>query len=193
VSQGTEDRLAHYAEMKEEITAIRATVSSQDRAVTVVAGAGGSVVDIRVADEALRDANPQTLGRSIMSTIQLAIAQAAKAQAEVVQRYVGDRMNILDRVNAVQQEFFDKAKEEDARQAREEQHPQFSAPAQDRVQPPAPPQPTPPPAPQPAPQQQFQPPARHARQEPPRRRGQGSADSADDGEGFQGLGGSDEW
>jgi DNA-binding protein YbaB len=190
VSQGTEDRLAHYAEMKEEITAIRATVSSQDRAVTVVAGAGGSVVDIRVADEALRDANPQTLGRSIMSTIQLAIAQAAKAQAEVVQRYVGDRMNILDRVNAVQQEFFDKAKEEDARQAREEQHPQFSAPAQDRVQPPAPPQPTPPPAPQPAPQQQFQPPARHARQEPPRRRRQ---DNADDGEGFQGLGGSDEW
>ena len=181
MSQNTEERLAHYAEMKEEISAIRATVSSADRAVTVVAGAGASVVDISVADEALREgADARTLGRSIMTTIQLAIAKAAKAQAEVVQRYVGDRMNILDRVNAVQKEFFDKAKEEAAKQAKEDQRPQFSAPAQDRVQPPAPSQQ--------APQQQFQPPARHARQDPPRRRQQ-----EDDSEGFQGLGGNDDW
>jgi DNA-binding protein YbaB len=177
VSQGTEDRLGQYAEMKEEISAIRATVSSQDRTVTVVAGAGASVVDIQVADEALRDATPQTLGRSIMGTIHLAIAQAAKAQAEVVQRYVGNRMNILDRVNAVQQEFFDKAKEEAAQRAQDE-HQQAPAPAPAQFQPPAPQQ------------QPFQPPTRPARQAPARHRQQ---DDIDDSEGFQGLGGNDEW
>lgn len=186
MSQGTEDRLAHYGEMKEEIAAIKATVSSSDRAVTVVAGPGGSVVDIQVSDDALRGGttNAKTLGRSITSTIQLAIAQAAKAQAEVVQRYVGDRMNILDRVNAVQQEFFEKAKEEAARQAQEDQRPQFATPPPGFTQSPTAPQTA-----QHAPQQQSQPPARHPRQ-PPRRRQQ---DDFDDSEGFQGLGGRDEW
>ncbi len=176
MSQSTEERLAHYAEMKEEISAVRATVSSHDRAITVVAGAGGSVMDIQVADQALRGANAQTLGRTIMSTIQMALAKAAKAQAEVVQRYVGDRMNILDRVNAVQQEFFDKAKEEAARQGQQ---------LGQRSDPPTPPaQAAPPP-----PQQQFQRPSRPA--PPSRRRPQD--DFADDGDGFQGLGKRDEW
>jgi DNA-binding protein YbaB len=178
VSQSTEERLAHYAEMKEEISAVRATVSSSDRAITVVAGAGGSVMDIQVADQALRGANAQTLGRTIMSTIQLALAKAAKAQAEVVQRYVGDRMNILDRVNAVQQEFFDKAKEEAAREG--QQLGQRSAP-------PAPPAHAAPPAPQ---RQEFQPPARPGRPAP-RRRPQD--DFVDDNDGFQGLGKRDQW
>lgn len=175
MSHSTEERLAHYGEMKEEISAVRATVSSNDRAVTVVAGAGGSVLDIQVADQALRGANAQTLGRMIMSTIQLALAKAAKAQAEVVQRYVGDRMNILERVNAVQQEFFDKAKEEAARQGQ-----QLGQRSEQR--PPAPPAP-------PA-QAQFQPPTRPSRPAP-RRRAQD--DFVDDSEGFQGLGGRDEW
>ncbi len=171
MSQSTEERLAHYGEMKAEISAVRATVSSQDRAITVVAGAGGSVLDVQVADQALRGANPQTLGRMIMGTIQQALAKAAKAQAEVVQRYVGDRMNILERVNAVQQEFFDKAKQEAAQQGH-----------QLGQRPPA--SPTPPPA-------QFQPPARPTRPAPSRRRAQD--DFIDDSEGFQGLGGRDEW
>lgn len=180
MSQSTEERLAHYAEMKEEVSAVRATVSSQDRAVTVVAGAGGAVMDIQIADQALRGATPQTLGGTIMSTIQQALAQAAKAQAEVVQRYVGDRMNILDRVNAVQQEFFEKAKEEAAQKGQQLGQ---RSPAQ-----PAPPaQPTPPAPPQ---QQGFQPPARPSRPAAPRRRQQ---DDVDDSEGFQGLGGRDEW
>jgi DNA-binding protein YbaB len=187
VSQSTEERLAHYAEMKEEVSAVRATVSSNDRAVTVVAGAGGSVMDIQVADQALRGANAQTLGRTIMSTIQLALAKAAKAQAEVVQRYVGDRMNILERVNAVQQEFFDKAKEEAAQQG--QQLGQRSAPPTPpgHAAPPPPPSRSAPPAPS---QQQFQPPARPSRPAP---RHRPQDDFVDDNDGFQGLGKRDEW
>lgn len=177
MSQSTEERLAHYAEMKEEVSAVRATVSSQDRAITVVAGAGGAVLDIQVADQALRGATPQTLGGTIMSTIQQALAKAAKAQAEVVQRYVGDRMNILDRVNAVQQEFFEKAKEEAARKGEQ---------LGQRSEQPAPPAQHTPPAP---PRQEFQPPARPSRPAPRRRQ----QDDVDDGDGFQGLGGRDEW
>ena len=103
MSQSIEGRLAHYAEMKDEIAAIKATVRSSDRAVTVIAGPGGSVLDVRLAESAFGSGSPQTLGGAINSTLRLAVAEAAKQQAAIVQRYVGDRLNIMDRVMATQQ------------------------------------------------------------------------------------------
>jgi len=76
VNQTTQDRLNHYAEMKEEITKIQATVGSSDRCVTVVAGPGGSVLDIRLSDEAFHSVSPQSLAASITSTLRVAVAIA---------------------------------------------------------------------------------------------------------------------
>jgi DNA-binding protein YbaB len=91
--------------MKEEITAIRATSSSPDRSVTVVAGPGGAVIDVRLTEQAMQASSAQTLSSSIMSALRLAVADGARQQAAIVQRYVGDRMNILDRVMATQKEI----------------------------------------------------------------------------------------
>ncbi|HEX3784693.1 MAG TPA: YbaB/EbfC family nucleoid-associated protein [Pseudonocardiaceae bacterium] len=207
MSQSIEDRLAHYAEMKDEIVAIRATVNSSDRAVTVIAGPGGSVVDLKLSEQALAGGSAQSLGRSILTTMQLAVAQAAKMQAEVVGRYVGDSP-VSERVMATQQEILgDKIKageeaqerlaQERAEQARFSDPSVYDAP----VQRPASPQAAPAPAQQTPPPPQFRPPtpagpppAPPVTQRPPmgqpaRRRQQESEED----EGFQGIGGSDEW
>ncbi|RJQ77601.1 YbaB/EbfC family DNA-binding protein [Pseudonocardiaceae bacterium YIM PH 21723] len=99
-----DERLAGYAGMQEEITAVTATVQSPDRSVTVTAGPGGSVRGIDLTDAALR-LNPKTLSGTIMSTLQQAVAAAARQQAAVVQRYVGSDMNILDQVLETQSEM----------------------------------------------------------------------------------------
>lgn len=119
-SQSTADGLlGRYGAMKDEIAAIRATASSSDRAVTVVAGPGGAVMDIKLTEQALAASSAQALGSAIMSTLRLAVADAARQQAAVVQRYVGDRMNLLDRVMNTQQEIFgERIAEGDAEAAR---------------------------------------------------------------------------
>jgi DNA-binding protein YbaB len=100
------DALAErYAGMKEEITAIRATASSPDRFVTVVAGPGGGVMDIQITEEALQGASARQLSSSLMSTLRIAVADGARQQAEIVQRYVGDRINVAERVMATQKEI----------------------------------------------------------------------------------------
>ena len=102
---GADKQLDRYAAMKDEIARIQATATSADRAVTVVAGPAGAVLDIRLSDHALRPGAARALSGSIMSTLRLAVADAARQQAEVVQRYVGDRLNIVGRVMATQQEL----------------------------------------------------------------------------------------
>lgn len=49
-----EQRLAGYQNMKEEIRALRASATSPDRAVTIVAGPGGSIIDVQLTPEAMR-------------------------------------------------------------------------------------------------------------------------------------------
>ena len=183
------DALAErYAGMKEEITAIRASSSSSDRSVTVTAGPGGAVLDIKITDAAMRG-SAQALGSSIMSALRLAVADGARQQAAIVQRYVGDRLNIVDRVMATQKEILgDKieageqeeerlkaqkqAETEDGHIMRQvplgqQQQQSWSQPQQSQYQ--APPQP------------RVQP----LRQRPQR--------TSDDEEGFKGIGGSDQW
>jgi DNA-binding protein YbaB len=106
-----------YAGMKEEIAAIRATVSSPDRTVTITAGPGGTVFDIRLSEQVMQSP-AQVVSGSVMTTLRLAVAEGARQQAAIVQRYMGDRMNILRRVMATQQELFgDKGEKKDAAQS----------------------------------------------------------------------------
>jgi DNA-binding protein YbaB len=104
IPAGGDKQGGRYAEMKDEIARIQATATSADRAVTVVAGPAGAVLDIRLSEQALKAASARDLSGSIMSTLRLAVADAARQQAEVVQAHVGDRLNILDRVMSTQRE-----------------------------------------------------------------------------------------
>lgn len=193
MSQRAEDQVGRYTEMKDELAAIKATVSSADRSVTVVAGPGGSVLDVRLSEQAFGSGSPRSLAGSINSTLRLAVAEAARKQAEIVQRYVGDRLNIMDRVMATQKELLgdkieagDQEKERLAEQARAAQGDSvLEATPQRPAFPPPPPRPAPP-QPQQAPQ--FARP--HAA--PPQRPAPRPTSSGDE-DGFQGFGGSDGW
>lgn len=124
---GIDALVERYAGMKQEISAIRATASSPDRAVTVVAGPGGAVLDVRLTDQAMRG-SAQALGGSIMSALRLAVADGARQQAAIVQKYVGDRTNIVDRVMATQREILgDKIKAGDEEQERLRDRPRHAA------------------------------------------------------------------
>jgi DNA-binding protein YbaB len=174
-SRKAEQRIAGYQNMKEEMTTLRTAATSPDRTVTVVAGPGGSILSVEFRPEALR-LSPQALSRAVTTTLQQAVAQSARASAELVQRYAGDQIDIAARVNKVQEEVFGPAPE----------LPQPPPPAQDgsilqraqtRHAPPPPMQRPPVP---PAPQQHRMPPpppVRPQRQGPPPR-------AEDDDEGF---------
>ena len=96
--QNVDDRFEQLAGMRSELESLEVSASSPDRSVTVVAGPGGSVLDVRLTEDALR------LGATIMSTLQDAIAEAARQQAGIVQEYVGDDAPVLDQVLETQAE-----------------------------------------------------------------------------------------
>ncbi|MCO1581318.1 YbaB/EbfC family nucleoid-associated protein [Crossiella sp. SN42] len=98
-----EARLAAYDGMREEIAAVEAVATSPDRGVTVTAGPGGAIRNIQFTEEALRR-GPQALSATVMATVQAAVAEGARRQAETVQRYVGEDLNILDQVLETQAE-----------------------------------------------------------------------------------------
>lgn len=156
-SRKAEQRISGYQTMKEEMTALRAAATSPDRAVTVVAGPGGSILNVDFRPEALR-LSPQALSRAVTATIQQAVAQSARASAELVQRFAGDQIDIAARVNKVQEDVFGPAPEPPPvppapaadgsimQRARQVPPPMPPAPqAQRPVTPPLPPMPPPPP------------------------------------------------
>lgn len=112
-ASGQENVTERYAGMKEEMAAVRASVTSPDRNVTVVAGAGGTVLDVRLSQQVMQS-SPQVLSSSVMTTLRLAVAEGARQQAAIVQRYMGDRMNIIERVMATQKELFGEKKDAEA-------------------------------------------------------------------------------
>lgn len=89
-------RTESYQRMTDELTAVTGTASSPDGVVTVVTDAGGTVKDIRFT-EAVRTTSPAALSASVVHTIAVAQAAAARSQAEVVRRGLGDTA-LLDRV-----------------------------------------------------------------------------------------------
>lgn len=103
VAQAESD-VDRFDQMRDEIVAIEATETSRDGAVSVVAGPSGAVRSITISPSAM-SMPAQALSRLVTTTFQQAVAKAARQQAEIVQRYAGDRIDIADRVNKVQEEL----------------------------------------------------------------------------------------
>ena len=103
--QKAQQRFARLDSMKEEVAAIEASVTSRDRAVTVVAGPGAAIKDVRFTDEAKR-LTPNQLSHTVTATIQQAVADAARQQATVIQGYLGDQVDVLGRVLKIQEDVF---------------------------------------------------------------------------------------
>jgi len=93
-----------FTMMRQEIVAIETTEISRDGGVTVVAGPAGAVRSITISPSAMGMSAP-ALSRLVTTTFQQAVAKAARQQAEIVQRYAGDRTDIAARVNKVQEEL----------------------------------------------------------------------------------------
>ncbi|NGY59516.1 YbaB/EbfC family nucleoid-associated protein [Lentzea sp. NEAU-D13] len=157
--QRVDQQFANIGEMQQQLTELEAVATSADRAVTVVAGPSGSIKAIRLTDLAMRRP-PHALAAELMSTLQQAVAEAARRQAGIVEGAVGDDMKLSDQVLETQAQLFGMSKEELRAVRAEEAAPQPSAaPAPSR--PPMPPMPPVPPAAQ-GPVRQPAPPRRPA-------------------------------
>ncbi|EIE97985.1 YbaB/EbfC family nucleoid-associated protein [Saccharomonospora glauca] len=89
-------RAEAYKQTEEELKNVRASVTSPDGVVTVVAGPGGSITSVTFSDR-VRELSPATLSTTVQQTIAAAVAAAARRQAEVVRRGLGST-DLLDRV-----------------------------------------------------------------------------------------------
>jgi len=90
-----DDRFEHLAGMQGELANLEVRATNADQSVTVVAGPGGSVTDIRLTDDALR-LGAEQLGAELMATVREAVADAARQQAAVVGEFAGGP--VLDQV-----------------------------------------------------------------------------------------------
>ncbi|WP_019818450.1 YbaB/EbfC family nucleoid-associated protein [Saccharomonospora saliphila] len=127
--RNVDDQLATVGQMQSELAELEAHVSSADRSVTVVAGPGGSVKDIQLTDKALTR-TPQELSSSIMSTLQEAVAEAARKQATIVDDHMGGQLNTTDQVIETQAQLFGTSPD-DLRARMEEARPPRPAPPEE--------------------------------------------------------------
>ncbi len=97
--------------MQDELTELRATATSPDKAVTVVAGPGGAVLDVTFTEDALRQ-SPAALSAAVMATLGQAVAAAARQQAAIVEEHMGGDMNLVDQVLETQAAVFGTSVEE---------------------------------------------------------------------------------
>ncbi len=104
-NRAADARAAGYDAMGTELRAVEAGVQSPDRSVTVVAGLSGSIKEIRFTEDARKLSTTQ-LSQTVMTTVQQAVAAAARQQAEIVQSHVGTDIPIAERVMKTQQEIF---------------------------------------------------------------------------------------
>ncbi|AUI59128.1 YbaB/EbfC family nucleoid-associated protein [Amycolatopsis sp. BJA-103] len=109
--QNVDDRFANIGGMQDELSRLEATATSPDRSVTVVAGPGGAVMDVKFTEEALRR-RPEALSAAVMSTIQQAVAESARRQAAIVEEHMGDDLHLVDQVLETQAELFGTTVEE---------------------------------------------------------------------------------
>ncbi|WP_410656601.1 YbaB/EbfC family nucleoid-associated protein [Amycolatopsis sp. lyj-112] len=100
-----ETQFAKVGDMQGELAELESVATSPDRAITVVAGPGGSVKDIRLTPEALRQ-QPQQLAAAILSTMHTAVADAALKQAGIVDAQFGNafHLNVEEQVLEAQAE-----------------------------------------------------------------------------------------
>lgn len=149
-----DQKFANIGDMQQQLADMEAVATSSDRAVTVVAGPSGSIKDIRLTDAAMRRP-PAALAAELMTTLQKAVAEAARRQAGIVEGALGDDMHLKDQVLETQAQLFGMSKEDLERATTEE-----AAQPQAAQRPPMPP--SPPPAPQGGPVRQPAPPRRPA-------------------------------
>lgn len=102
-----EARFAGVADMQEQIAQVQSSVTSADGNVTVSAGAAGTVTDITLAPGAMR-LDASELSATIMSTLRLAVAEAVRQQAGIVDDTFGDAfgINTSEQVRQAQAEAF---------------------------------------------------------------------------------------
>ncbi|MGV9299746.1 YbaB/EbfC family nucleoid-associated protein [Amycolatopsis sp. NPDC003676] len=126
-----EAQFAKVGDMQEELNALEAEVMSPDRAVTVVAGPSGSIKDLRLTPDALRQ-QPDQLATSILATLHQAVAESARKQAGIVDEHVGTAfgLNVSDQVLEAQAAGLGTTVEELESNLPEEQ-PRQAAPARD--------------------------------------------------------------
>jgi DNA-binding protein YbaB len=111
--QQVEVKFSGIGEMRDQLERLEAVVTSPDRTVRVVAGAGGTVLDLQLTPEAMRRQAPE-LAATIMTTLRAAVAEAVRRQAGIVDETVGDAfgVNASDRVREAQAEALRNASEE---------------------------------------------------------------------------------
>jgi DNA-binding protein YbaB len=109
--QRVDQQFANIGEMQQQLTEMEAVATSADRAVTVVAGPSGTIKDIRLTDQAMRRP-PQALASELMSTLQKAVAEAARRQAGIVEGAIGGDMKLSDQVLETQAQLFGMSKED---------------------------------------------------------------------------------
>ncbi|WP_290059573.1 YbaB/EbfC family nucleoid-associated protein [Amycolatopsis solani] len=88
-----EARFAGVGDMQERVARLESTVTSPDGTVTVTAGAGGTVTDLRLTAGATR-VEPGQLAATIMNTIRRAVAGAVQQQAGIVDEAFGDSFGV---------------------------------------------------------------------------------------------------
>ena len=128
-----EDRAARYEQLTGQLAAIEVTRTSADHAVTVTAGQGGSIRDIRFGPEAVR-LSPPKLSEVVMATLRQAVSEAAQQQANSLADVVGDKYDLLERVAQAQQV---PPQQTPAQQAPTQQAPAQQAPHEPRTSAPA--------------------------------------------------------
>jgi DNA-binding protein YbaB len=101
---GNRQRAETYQRMADELKGVQGRATSPDGVVTVVAGAGGEVTAITFT-EAVRQVPPAALSATVLHTLAAARASAARMQAEVVRRGLGDT-ELLDRVLDADERLF---------------------------------------------------------------------------------------
>jgi DNA-binding protein YbaB len=102
-----ETRFAGVGDMQERIAQLETTVTSPDGNVTVVAGAGGTVTDLRLAAGAMH-LEAGRLSTIIMTTLRQAVAGAVQQQAGIVDDTFGDTLGVdtAEQVRQAQAEAF---------------------------------------------------------------------------------------
>ncbi|MDA3647234.1 YbaB/EbfC family nucleoid-associated protein [Saccharopolyspora indica] len=100
-----EQQLGDFGRMREQISELQVSSTAADRSVTVVANAGG-VLDVQFTQDAMRK-SPAELSNTVMSTLQQAVAEAARRQADIVQEHVPDS-DVREQVLRTQDQLFNR-------------------------------------------------------------------------------------
>ena len=110
-----EARFSGIGAVQDRLAELEVVATSPDRAVRVVAGAGGAVKDIQLQADAMRRP-ASALAQTIMATLREAVAEAVRQQAQVLDGTFG--VNTSEQVRQAQEQAMGTAAPEPASQQR---------------------------------------------------------------------------